>query len=343
MVTDNSYTPDKEDEIRNVKDSRSHCVILGAGASVAALPNGDKNGKYLPTMDNLIKTIRLENILTDAGIVHLERNFEEIFSEIYANPDLDDLKLIIEDRVSEYFKQLQLPEQPTIYDHLLLCLRKKDIVATFNWDPFLIQAYRRNSNYTKRLPAFVFLHGNVMTGYCPDHGRRGAIDARCNDCLKFFTPSRLLFPITKKNYNDDIYIKNEWEIIKWALETSFMLTIFGYGAPSTDVEAMELMRKSWSDLRPRTMEQVEIIDIKSEDEILDTWDRFIYSHHYDYFTNFYDSWIPNHPRRTFEAYFNQILGGRWTEINPIPRNTSFKELWQWYDELIKAEEDSGFD
>jgi hypothetical protein len=33
---------------------------------------------------------------------------------------------------------LELPDHPTVYDHLLLSLRKKDAIFTFNWDPFLL-------------------------------------------------------------------------------------------------------------------------------------------------------------------------------------------------------------
>ncbi len=313
-------------------------VLLGAGASVAALPNGDKNGRFLPTMDNFVSKLQLEPVLSNGSIDYIDRNFEAIFSEIHSNPDLNELQNIIEIKVREYFKGLELPDTPTLYDHLLLSLRKKDIIATFNWDPFLVQAYRRVSGYTRDLPAFLFLHGNVMTGYCPEHEQRGAIDAQCKICHRFYTPSRLLFPVGKKDYNHDIYIKKEWEIVKWALESSFMLTIFGYSAPSTDIEAMELMKSAWNGGRDGSMEQIEIIDIESEDEVTKTWNGFIYSHHFDHFSNFYDSWIPNHPRRTYEAYFNQYWEAKFIDNNPIPVESSFDELWDWFGELIKYEQ-----
>lgn len=342
MSYSNQMTPDRENEIQGVKKGGSHLVILGAGASVAALPNGDKHGRRLPTMENFVSILDLGTALEKAKIEHSGRNFEDVFSEIESNPDLHDLQAFVESKVQEYFSELELPERPTLYDHLLLSLRKKDIIATFNWDPFLIQAYRRNSKYTRRLPNFLFLHGNVMSGYCPEHEERGAIDARCNICRNLFTPSRLLFPVTKKDYTNDLYIKNEWEAVKRALENSFMLTIFGYGAPSTDIEAIKLLRNSWN-RKERKMEQVEVIDIKSEDDIRDTWDDFIFSHHYEHYPSFYDSWVPNHPRRTFEAYYNTYLEGKWVESNPIPQDASFEHLWQWFEELIKVEVDAGVD
>jgi hypothetical protein len=33
-----------------------------------------------------------------------------------------------------YFRILKLPETSTIYDFMLLTLRLKDLIATFNWD-----------------------------------------------------------------------------------------------------------------------------------------------------------------------------------------------------------------
>ena len=37
-----------------------HIVILGAGASIAAFPDGDVNGNRLPTMDNLVEMLGLQ-------------------------------------------------------------------------------------------------------------------------------------------------------------------------------------------------------------------------------------------------------------------------------------------
>ena len=42
---------------------RRHTVILGAGATIAAIPNGDKNGKKSSVMNGLIEKLQLQNIL----------------------------------------------------------------------------------------------------------------------------------------------------------------------------------------------------------------------------------------------------------------------------------------
>ena len=50
-----------------------------------------------------------------------------------------------------------------------------------------------------------------------------------------------------------------------------MLTIYGYSAPQSDVEAIQIMKEAWGIVEDRDLEEVEIIDIKSEDELRETW------------------------------------------------------------------------
>ena len=42
---------------------RAHTVILGAGATIAAIPKGDKNGMKSSVMTGLINNLHLEDIL----------------------------------------------------------------------------------------------------------------------------------------------------------------------------------------------------------------------------------------------------------------------------------------
>ncbi|HBD7214869.1 TPA: hypothetical protein K1Y51_001717, partial [Legionella pneumophila] len=49
----------KEEIIENPSVFKPHVVLLGAGASLAALPNGDANKKQLPLMNNLVEVIQL--------------------------------------------------------------------------------------------------------------------------------------------------------------------------------------------------------------------------------------------------------------------------------------------
>lgn len=86
-----------------------------------------------------------------------------------------------------------------------------------------------------------------------------------------------------------------------------MLTIFGYSAPSTDKEAVSLLKKAWGNLNDRQLEEVSVIDIISEDEMLNKWKDFIYSHHYRYTNDFFSSYLGKFPRRTCETIFATFL------------------------------------
>jgi hypothetical protein len=122
-----------------------------------------------------------------------------------------------------------------------------------------------------------------------------------------------------------------------ALKSSFMITIFGYCAPKSDVSAIALMKTVWGDVNHRNMEQTEIIDIRDEDDLEKVWSPFIHTHHREFHKDFYDSFIANHPRRTGEAYYNQYYMAHFIDNNPLPKNADFKELWNWYQKLQVVE------
>jgi hypothetical protein len=324
------------DEIKQVQMERPHVVILGAGASLAALPNGDKSGKGLPLMDNFIATLGIESLINKTGLTFKSNNFEDIYSAIHSNPDLSEIRAELEEIVYSYFVSMALPDEPTIYDHLVLSLRPKDVIATFNWDPFLAQAIERNMGRFKP-PTSIYLHGNVKMGACSSNHHMGLIGTHCMRCGNKIEPSRLFYPVGEKNYHNNEFISKQWEMIVSALKSAFMVTIFGYGAPTSDASAVGLFKKAWGSVNKRNMEEFEVIDKKNEDDIKKTWSPFIHSHHYRVENNFYDSWIANHPRRTGEAYLNQFLEAKFIENNPLPQNATFKELWGWYDVLYQYE------
>jgi hypothetical protein len=85
------------------------------------------------------------------------------------------------------------------------------------------------------------------------------------------------------------------------------------------------------------MEQFEIIDVRSEDELLKTWARFIHTHHYEVHSTACDSWLFKRPRRSGEAYINQYLNAQFIENNPIPNGNTFNELWEWFTPMVKSE------
>jgi len=314
---------------------RCHVVILGAGASVAAFPDGDANGAILPTMDNLIEVLGLEPLLERAGVRDQHRNFETVYSELYEYDSGSPFLKEIEGAVYDYFKNLKLPEGPTLYDYLLMSLRPKDLVATFNWDPFLFDAWNRNKDKVP-IPEIIHLHGNVRLAYCPEHHVCGEHGMYCSECDEELTPSRLLYPVTKKNYSDDPFIKREWELLKSYLKQAMTLTIFGYSAPTTDKEAVDILNGAW-DKENRFIERTEIIDIKDKELLWEQWEPFIVRTYFDCPENFYQSRIAKYPRRSCEALLAQTFYGLWVENNNFPLDANFESLLLSVKPLVEAE------
>lgn len=67
-----------EEEINQIKVGKPHVVILGAGASYAAFPKGDRNGRKLPLMNNFVETLGLEDLISRTGSSFSSTNFEDI-------------------------------------------------------------------------------------------------------------------------------------------------------------------------------------------------------------------------------------------------------------------------
>ena len=337
-----------EEEISGVRMTRPHVVLLGAGASLAALPHGDKNGRVVPLMREVADELSLADLFPDDLKALAVTDFEAAYSELVdrghaAVGELNEL-------IREYFSRLRLPEEPNLYDYLLLSLRGKDAVFTFNWDPLLVQSHIRLQQeglLSSQLPQLFFLHGNVAIGFCAQDrvmgiaGNAGIRGHSCSRCGEAFTPSRLLFPVAKKNYNEDPLIAEQWTAAQYYLENCFMFTIFGYSAPKTDVEAVDLMKRAWGAVEERALEQTEIINRPgcNHEVLRATWDPFIHTHHYDIFESFFDSWLAQHPRRTGEAYISQYLEARFIENNPIPQDFgSVVDLVRWFGPLLAAEQ-----
>lgn len=316
--------------------AKPHVVILGAGASYAGFPNGDRNGRLLPVMTNLTSLVGLEDLFRQAGVEYAG-NFEESYGRLKDLDDQQQVALEMERQVQVYFSEMRLPDEPTLYDLLLLSLRPKDLVATFNWDPLLVEACVRTSKLAPP-PRLVFLHGNTAVGVCEDCRLVRPIRTTCSRCGEDLQPTRLLYPVARKNYNTDAFIAAEWRTIRRALGEAYMLTLFGYGAPTSDVEAVSLLREGWGPREQRNLEEVEIIDIKPEDELTETWDGFIHSHHYRVERSFYDSWMFRFPRRSCEAMWSQLMELNWDPAGtPFPQG-SWTELREATAELFLAEE-----
>ena len=103
-------------------------------------------------MNGLLKKLNLEEILAGVELQTKSENLEDIYSELFEREECSEIVRKLEERLSDYFASLELPDEPTIYDFLILSLTNKDCIATFNWDPLLIQAYIRCLKITLNLP-----------------------------------------------------------------------------------------------------------------------------------------------------------------------------------------------
>ncbi|MGE3979663.1 MAG: hypothetical protein AB7F94_19070 [Nitrospira sp.] len=326
----------EEFEISHAQFGRPHVVLLGAGASYAAFPNGDKNGRKLPLLKDFVNVIGLHGLMREARISPPFDDFEAIYSSIALNPELTSVRQQLDDVVYAYFSSLELPEEPTLYDHLVLSLRPKDVIATFNWDPFLWNACHRNRS-VGGVPSLLFLHGSVSIGRC-DHCKqvlsRSAGYCKCGRKLEEIP---ILFPVTQKNYNSDPAIAAHWRNLQRALNSCWALTVFGYSAPKTDVEAVALLKSGWGDVNERELEEVEIIDIRDENSLRASWNEFIHTHHYTVKDNFFESWFAHHPRRSCEAIWAQNMDCMFIQPFKAPQTKSFRELYDWFKPRVDAE------
>lgn len=323
--------------------NRPHVVLLGAGASCAAIPHGDKNGHFISAMSGFIDNLGLGNILSDIKINTKSNNLEDIYMELDCRSVLEGeckkVKERLEEEIYNYFVSFEIPDSPTVYDFLVLSLTGKDLIATFNWNPLLVQAYIRCLSITKNVPQLAFLHGNVAVAYCDKDHVMGSPGKDCPECHRRLIPSKLLFPVKDKDYNHHMSIRTQWSTLQQYMKNAYMFTIFGYSAPKSDVEAVGLMKQAWGSVDERNLEEISIIDIRSENDVIDSWKNFIHTHHYNYSTSFFDSYLAKMPRRTCEATFNRLMNCRWldTEGKEFFEAMSFSDIQKLIEPLLEDE------
>lgn len=242
-------------------------MLLGAGASIASTKlDPEKNGKCLPSMNDLPRVIPMQDLLTQIPASLYSDNFETLYSNLYLDNSENPVLGEMNKRVYDYFSSLSLPDKPTIYDYLVMGLRFKDLIVTFNWDPFLYQAWCRNKGHGSK-PMIRFLHGNVAIGYDEEDLKCGPAGWYRRDNEHFFKPTPLLYPTGEKNYEQDPFIKREWTRLKEALhnETTWRITIYGYSAPVSDQAAIKLMNEAWGTPDKRNVEQFEMEEVTDAD------------------------------------------------------------------------------
>ena len=325
---------------------RPHVLLLGAGASKAAFLNGDGNGRRVPLMTELPDIIGRpwQQLLAaaDPPNVGFESQFTWLKNQQIYNDDLEN----IEDIISSYFLEFVLPDHATVYDYIVLGLQPKDVIATFNWDPFLMLAHRRNRDVSGlALPDIRFLHGSVYYSSCLTHDIVGCPGEQCPICNILLADSQLIFPIEEKNYGEDTLISRDWKIVTDKLTNAFHLTIFGYSGPRTDHRAKQLLRDAWhgsagSPENPssiRHLSHVEIIDIATPNQLERNWQDFIPFGHSMLYETFWDSTIARWPRRTAEYKLAASIYGMPSEHLGPRRTQCLRELQDFHAEIAQTE------
>jgi len=313
-----------------------HVVLLGAGASYACIPNGDKNGKKTSCMNDFFETTGIDIDYTGSY-----KNLEDIYQDITD----EKMRELLENKIRQYFDTFIIPDEPTIYDILIISLTKKDLIVSFNWDPLLIQACQRCHNITQDLPEILFLHGNVWEWYavendgtltgcfaqseCQSHRAylRTISEQRCK-------PVPLLYPIKNKDYHKDKYIEKAWDTFQDRLHKSFMLTIFGYSGPKSDTEALSRLN-SWFLIKGKNGIKSDINNYKQltiinpEKDILNSFRELLnvpqipltegIKDYVEVLTDFWDenNWLLTWPRLTTEGYTLTQYEGEFPQKWPI--------------------------
>lgn len=343
--TREEYEQQEDNDIAEIMRSRPHLFILGAGATKATIPYGDKYGRQSPVMENFMHEIGIDGLLDGVKLETKSNNIEAIYSELASKSEYADVVRQIEDGIVDHYRQMQIPEAPTLYDYLILSLRSKDCIATFNWDPLLIQAYNRVNKITDDLPQMLFLHSCVEVGVCEDCKRYEPYRNRfCSECGKPLVSPRLLYPVKNKDYSQNIYIQDAWNRLQYYLEYACIVTIWGYSAPKSDREAKQMMLKAFSS-EYRPLDQIEVIDIADEEVLHKTWLPFAKNtnYHLNIHRSLMDSIIGEFPRRSIEGYVKRYIEGWWNSSTlKLKECSSFDELTQLVTPLIEKESQNNY-
>ena len=190
---------------------------------------------------------------------------------------------------------------------------------------------------TQNMPEIVFLHGNVAVGHCIEHKVKGFLNGTlCPICKRGLDKSNLLYPVAQKNYQIDAFIEQEWDVIRSYIERAYLVTIFGYSAPYTDVEARDLMNQAWNINISREFSAFHIVDIMGKRELKRRW-RDFNSWSFSTSKTLRSTYLFNHPRRSCDAFAMATMQQSPWKDNPFPRFKSLERLQKWLSPLIEEE------
>lgn len=182
-----------------------HLVILGAGSTIATIPKGDKNGEFSYTLDNLLNDKCFASFVEKVQALDYQTDdVEALCNQLYkeGKPLYDEFESLVRKK----YASLELPEEFTILDRLVLSLTPNDAIVSFNWDDLVIQAYQRMSEYVpeEMLPILAFPHGNAQAVYNNKHYTSKRIVTGAN-----WIDSPLNMPVDEIDYKSDVFINSQ--------------------------------------------------------------------------------------------------------------------------------------
>lgn len=278
-----------------------HLVILGAGSTIATIPEGDKNGMKSFTLDNLLTDPYFSSFVTKLNPKYNRLNVEQLCERL--NKENIHLYNELVSLIRTKYAKLELPDNFTILERLIMSLKADDAIVSFNWDDLLIQAYQRVNIPEEKLPHLCFPHGNAQAGF--NNHRYGSKRDPKNKYLK---NSPLNMPINRSDYKENIFINSQWRILDYYIKSALMITFFGYSGPISDQNDIQHLEQLFSENKICT--KIEIIDKSKESatSISQRWDGFIKltENKPDLCGSFFESRIARFPRRTIESLDNWV-------------------------------------
>ncbi len=277
-----------------------HLVILGAGSTIATIPNGDKNGEESYTLANLLKDKTFTSFLEKVQRNFSTNDVEDLCKQLYKEDR--PLYYEFESLVRKKYARLELPEEFTILDRLVLSLTSNDAIVSFNWDDLVIQAYQRMSDYVpeEMLPILAFPHGNAQTVYNNKHYTSKRIVTSPG-----WFDSPLNMPVDEIDYKSDVFINSQWHILDFFMRNAQMITFFGYRGPDSDEQDLKHLDELFA--KNEICDKIEIIDKDQESavEVAKRLERFKMQPNWLYpCADFWHSTIAKYPRRTLSVLDN---------------------------------------
>lgn len=278
-----------------------HLVILGAGSTIAAIPDGDRNGMRAYTLNNFLEDPFYADFLASLDSKYQNLNIEEMCTKMYS----EDRQLYeaFERLIRNKYASLELPNGFNLLERLIMSLTSDDAIISFNWDDLIIQAYNRAKQYIPSilLPIIVFPHGNAQA--CYNEHRYGSSRNPNNYGLR---PSPLNMPVDELDYQNNLFIKSQWQILDFYMRYSQMITFFGYRGPVSDIQDLKRMENCLHS--NQICGKIEIIDKTKEDamQVAQNLENIINltGNEADCCGSFFESRIAQYPRETLRSLEN---------------------------------------